>query len=195
MRLGLFGGAFDPPHVAHVALARAAVEQLALDELRICPTGGAYHRPTAPTDAAHRLAMAREAFADVPRAIVDDREIRRAGATYTIDTLRELHAEQPAAELYVVIGEDQAAGFTQWRDWEAIARLAIICVARRHYAAAAQLPLALPGGVRSVQLQLPLHPESATEVRRRLTQGRDIGDLVPPGVARYIAHHHLYQPI
>ncbi|MBC5764523.1 nicotinate (nicotinamide) nucleotide adenylyltransferase [Ramlibacter albus] len=194
-RLGLFGGAFDPPHIAHVALARAAVEQLSLDELRICPTGGAYHRASAPTDAQHRLAMAREAFAEVPRAVVDDREIRRGGATYTVDTLRELHAEQPSAVLHLVMGEDQAAGFTKWREWEAIARLATICVASRQYSAAAQPPLALPAGVRSVQLRLPDHPESATEVRHRLTLGQDIGDLVPPGVARYIAHHHLYQPL
>lgn len=192
-KVGLFGGAFDPPHKAHAVLARGAVEQLGLDELHICPTGDAWHKARGLTDAHHRLEMARIAFAGVPRAVLDDREIRRAGATYSIDTLRELHAEEPAADLYLVIGEDQAASFTSWREWEAVARLATICVARRQYSVAAQPPLALPAGVRVVQLALPILPESATEVRHRLTQGQAISELVAPGVARYIAQHHLYQ--
>jgi nicotinate-nucleotide adenylyltransferase len=193
-RVGLFGGAFDPPHKAHVALALAAVDQLALDVLHICPTGGAWHKAHGLADAAHRLAMAAIAFADVPKAMLDDREIRRPGATYTIDTLRELHAERPGAELFLVMGEDQAAGFTRWREWQAIAGLAILCIARRLDAATDRPVLALPEGVRAVQLELPLHPESATQVRQRFARGQDIAELVPAGVARYIAQHHLYRP-
>jgi nicotinate-nucleotide adenylyltransferase len=195
LKLGLFGGAFDPPHNAHMALAAIAVEQLALDELRICPTGDAWHKPRDLTPARHRVEMAKIAFADIPHSVVDEREIRRGGATYTIDTLREFHAEQPGSELFLVMGEDQAAGFTGWREWQAIAALATLCIAHRQYAATAQPPLALPDGVRAVQLALPFHPESATEVRHRLTQGQDIAELVGPGVARYIAQHHLYRPI
>ena len=98
-KVGLFGGSFDPPHVAHVALAEAALGQLGLDELRILPTGQAWHKSRALTAAEHRLAMARLAFGHLPGAVVDDRELLRAGATYTIDTLRELAAEQPGAQL------------------------------------------------------------------------------------------------
>ncbi|MGI9153494.1 MAG: nicotinate-nicotinamide nucleotide adenylyltransferase, partial [Rubrivivax sp.] len=90
----MFGGAFDPPHLAHVALALAAVEQLQLDELRIFPTGQAWHKSQALSAPEHRLAMARLAFASVPRTVIDERDLRRSGPTYTIDTRRELHSER-----------------------------------------------------------------------------------------------------
>ena len=114
-RLGMFGGAFDPPHMAHRVLAQAAVDQLRLDELRVFPTGQAWHKERTLTPAQHRLAMAQLAFEDLPKVVVDARELQRAGATYTIDTLRELSAEHPGAELFLVMGEDQAAAFTTWR--------------------------------------------------------------------------------
>ena len=194
-RLGVFGGAFDPPHVAHVALARAAVEQLQLDELRIFPTGQAWHRSQALTAPEHRLALAQVAFGGLPRTVIDDRELRRPGPTYTIDTLRELKGEQPAAQLFLVMGEDQAVALTRWRDWEAIVQLAIICVAARPLA---EMPPGAPAGLPAPAelrlLRLPSMPESATEVRERVTQGAGIAHLVPPGVASYIERHHLYQP-
>ena len=80
-KLGVFGGAFDPPHDAHVALAEAAVQQLQLDELRIFPTGSAWHKQRDLAPAEHRVAMARIAFADVPHAVIDEREILRTGPT------------------------------------------------------------------------------------------------------------------
>jgi nicotinate-nucleotide adenylyltransferase len=194
-RLGVFGGAFDPPHVAHVALARAAVEQLRLDELRIFPTGQAWHRSQALTAPEHRLALAQLAFGGLPRTVIDDRELRRPGPTYTIDTLRELKAEQPAAQLFLVMGEDQAVALTRWREWEAILQLAIICVAARPLA---EMPPGAPSGLPAQAelrlLRLPSMPESATEVRGRVQQGDGIAHLVPPGVASYIERHHLYQP-
>ncbi|HMA09597.1 MAG TPA: nicotinate-nucleotide adenylyltransferase [Ramlibacter sp.] len=195
-RVGVFGGAFDPPHIAHVALAQAAVEQLQLDELRILPTGQAWHKAQTLSAPEHRLAMARIAFAGVPRAVIDEREIRRPGPTYTIDTLRELQAERPQAQLFLVMGEDQSSSLTKWRDWEAILELAVICVAARPALAAdgSQPLLDLPPQARSRQLDLPSMPDSATQVRARVASGGDIAHLVPPGVARYIDRHHLYQP-
>lgn len=196
MRLGVFGGAFDPPHVAHVALAQAAVEQLQLDELRIFPTGQAWHKSQALTAPEHRLALAEVAFGDLPRTVIDDRELHRPGPTYTIDTLRELKAEHPGAQLFLVMGEDQAISLTRWREWEAIVQLAIICVAGRPSAQAhAGLPPpGLPAQAELRLLRLPSMPESATEVRGRVAQGQGIAHLVPPGVASYIELHHLYQP-
>lgn len=188
----MFGGAFDPPHRAHVMLARAAVDQLGLDRLHVLPTGSAWHKSRDLTPAEHRLAMTRLAFADVPAVLVDDRELRRTGATYSIDTLRELRAEHPQAQLVLLMGEDQAAGFTGWRDWQEIARLALLGVAGRGTGEGVAALRALPG-VRLETLQLPQMPESATEVRRRLTQGQDITELVEPAVARYIESHHLYK--
>ena len=194
-RLGVFGGAFDPPHVAHVALAQAALEQLQLDELRIFPTGLAWHRSQQLTAPEHRLALARIAFGHLPRAVIDDREMRRAGPTYTVDTLRELKAEQPQAELLLVIGEDQAVSLTSWREWQEIVRIAVICVAGRALDGSREAPSGLPTQAQVRLVRLPSMPESATEVRDRVARGEGIAHLVAPGVASYIEQHHLYQPI
>jgi len=195
-RLGVLGGAFDPPHLAHVALANAALDQLQLEQLRIFPTGQAWHKPQALSAPEHRLAMARLAFGRLPRTVIDERELRRPGPTYTVDTLRELKAEHPAAQLFLVMGEDQAIALMRWREWEAVLGLAVICMAARASAAssadAAQPGLPAQAELRS--LQLPQMPESATEVRERAAAGADISHLVPPAVARYIERHHLYRP-
>ena len=198
-QIGVYGGSFDPPHQAHVALAQAAIDQLALDELRIFPTGHAWHKSRPLSPAADRLAMARLAFAPLARVRVDERELQRAGPTYTVDTLEALRAEFPTAQLYLVIGADQVAALTSWHRWADIAGLATICAAQRasplpdprslQSGAAAPAEAAVP----TRTIQFPLMPISATDIRRRVAQGRDITDLVPPDVARYIATHHLYR--
>ncbi|MBK0393312.1 nicotinate (nicotinamide) nucleotide adenylyltransferase [Ramlibacter algicola] len=195
-RIGIFGGSFDPPHLAHVALARAAVDQLGLDELRILPTGQAWHKSRELTAAAHRLEMAQLAFAGIPHAVVDDRELRRAGPTYTIDTLRELRAESPGAQLLLVIGADQAEALHGWRDSAGIVGLATLAVAARARPDAGAPPFdasQLPAG-RWLPVELPSMPVSATLVRALAAAGQDVASLVPPGVASYIARHHLYRP-
>ncbi len=192
----MFGGAFDPPHVAHVTLARAAVEQLKLDELRIFPTGKAWHKSNDLTPADHRLALAQIAFAGLPNTLVDDRELRRPGPTYTIDTLRELAAEYREAELFIVMGQDQAVQFQRWKEWETIASMAVICVAAREHTtpSASSDTAGLPKNARVCVIELPNMPESATEVRAMVAHGEGIAHMVPPGVARYIDTHHLYTP-
>ena len=191
----MFGGAFDPPHHAHVALARAAVQELRLDHLLVVPTGQAWHKARQLTPAEHRFAMARLAFGGVPRATVDNRELRRAGPTYTVDTLRELAAEFPGATLYLLMGDDQAAGFTSWHDWAAIARLAVLCIAARGPSSGGLQALRRVPGVRvePIVSMAPL-PDSASDIRARLTSGQDFAELVPPDVASYIEHHNLYAP-
>lgn len=191
-RVGMFGGAFDPPHRAHVALASAAVAQLGLDRLFVLPTGNAWHKARPLTAGSHRLAMARLAFADLARVTIDDRELRRTGPTYSVDTLRELRAEHPQAQLYLLMGEDQAGGFAGWHAWEEVARLAVLCVAGRGTGEGVAALRALPG-VRVQALQWTAMPESATDIRARLTAGQDITELVGPAVASYIESHHLYQ--
>ena len=193
-RLGVFGGAFDPPHIAHVALARAALSQLALDELRVFPTGSAWHKARPLSGASHRLEMARLAFCDLPGVVVDDRELRRDGPTYTVETLRELHREHPQDTLVLVIGADQADTFDQWRESAEIARLAIISVAVRPRAdapAGTVDPSRLPGR-QWVPITLPPLPVSATDIRARCASGVGIDHLVPAAVARYIDQHRLY---
>ena len=191
----MFGGAFDPPHRAHLALARAAVEQLALDCLHVFPTGHAWHKARTLSPADDRLAMVRAAFADEPHVAVDDREMRRPGPTYTADTLTELAAENPGAELFLVMGADQASRLGGWHAWEEIVRIAIISIAGRPNSTstsdvfhADRLP-----GARIRQIALPALDISATDIRQRVAEDRGIDLLVPPVVARYIDLHHLYR--
>jgi len=194
-RIGILGGAFDPPHLAHLALAKAAIEQLQLDQLRIIPTGQAWHKPRVLTDATHRLAMAQLAFAELPQAQVDDRETRRSGPTYTIDTLRELHAEAAGAQLFLIIGADQAQALTTWHAWEQILRSAIICVADRPFSTGAGVVFDAESAFpqRFFHLQMPAMALSATDIRSSISTHQDVMALVGESVARYIAAHHLYQ--
>ncbi len=194
----MFGGSFDPPHLAHVALAQAAVAQLQLDVLCIVPTGQAWYKERPLSDAHHRLAMSQLAFDGLERVQVDDREVRRTGPSFTIDTLEALQAENPGAQLYLVIGEDQFAALKSWHRWETVLKIAIICIAHRADPARAEggfdaqfpLPHAL------IPLQLPLMPVSATDIRRQIASGtatpQELARLVPGAVARYIERHHLY---
>ena len=200
-RIGLFGGAFDPPHDAHLALARAAIDELRLDCLHVVPTGDAWHKTRPLSPGAHRLAMCRLAFAELPRVRVDERELLRDGPTYTIDTLTELRAEYPGAALFLQIGADQAAAFHTWRRADEILQVATLSIAVRADPSGAgglfDAENPLPGMAVDAQrvrvLSVPAMPHSATEVRRRVAAGLPIGHLVPPAVAGYIAEHHLYQ--
>ena len=194
-RLGLFGGAFDPPHRAHVALAQLALQQLALDELRILPTGHAWHKQRPLTPAPQRLAMARLAFAELPGAVLDERETQRPGPTYTVDTLRELQAEQAGAQCYLLLGADQLAALPQWHEYRQILQAATIVLAERTALTPdtlAHVALLEQAGARVQRLALPAMPISSSMVRARLSQAQDITDLVPEPVARYIASHRLY---
>lgn len=198
-RIGVFGGAFDPPHNAHVALARAALAQLDLVELRVFPTGQAWHKARALSAAQDRLAMTQLAFAGMARTLVDPREMLRSGPTYTLDTLRDLQQERPGAQLVLIMGADQATSLTRWHGWEEILSIAIISVAFRATTTGSTggnappiLP-ALPPGARFESLELPAMDISATDLRSRAARGEDLSRLVPPAVARYIDQHHLYR--
>lgn len=194
LRLGMLGGAFDPPHRAHFALAQAALDQLQLDQLRIIPTGQAWYKARVLTSAEHRLAMCELGFAGLGRTVIDPRETQRAGATYTLDTLSELRREYPAAQLFLVLGEDQARAFTTWHRWEAIAKLAIICVAARADESGATGGFSTESAPTPPfqRLELPLLPLSATDIRQRVASHKSVSPLVFDSVARYIEQHHLY---
>jgi nicotinate-nucleotide adenylyltransferase len=197
-RIGVFGGAFDPPHQAHVALARAAIQQFDLDSLHVIPTGQAWHKARALSAAEHRLAMTRLAFADEPKVAIDERELRRAGPTFTIDTLEALQAEHPQAQLYLFMGADQFAAFQQWHRWQDVLDIAIICIAARAHSAWATGQFdAYPGrSSRLAVLKMPPLPVSATQIRQRIASQAinpaDLKQLVSEPVARYISLHRLY---
>jgi nicotinate-nucleotide adenylyltransferase len=173
----------------------AALEQLQLDELRVVPTGEAWHKNRVLTPAVHRLEMTHLAFSTLDRVVVDPRETLRSGPTYTVDTLSALHGEFPLAELFLIIGEDQAAALPTWHRWREIADFATICVAARACFAGARGTFdALHQGLASFRtIELPPMDVSATDIRERLASHQNVASLVFEPVARYIAHHHLYQ--
>lgn len=192
-RIGLLGGSFDPPHLAHLALGRAARAQLALDELRWLPAGAPWQKAGRVLAApAHRRAMLAALLADEPGSVIDARELQRDGATYTIDTVRALQAEVPDAEWFLVIGQDQYARFDTWHAWpELLQRLTLAVAARDGRAPTPPAALAAVPH-RCVSIALPAMPISASAVRERLAAGQGVTDLVGTGVAGYIDQHRPY---
>lgn len=131
-RIGLLGGTFDPVHVAHLALARAALEHLALDELRFLPTGRSWQKKPAGASVQHRIDMLRLALAGLPRTTIDERETRRHGATYTIDTLLEMRAESgPQPAFILIMGSDQLRNLSTWHRWRELPEQAHLAVTLR----------------------------------------------------------------
>ena len=193
-RIGVFGGAFDPPHTGHLALSKAALAQLDLTQLRIVPTGQAWHKARTLTDAAHRLQMCRLLFAPIADVWVDDSEIRRAGPSYTVDTLEVLQAQRPGARLMLLLGQDQAAGLPQWHRADDLSRLAIIWVAVRPDATGQVAPLDPELRARFSLHTLPMAAQavSSTDIRERIARSQSTQALLTEPVARYIADHHLY---
>jgi len=189
-RIGLFGGTFDPPHNAHVALARLALTELALDELRWIPAGQPWQKARQITPAAQREAMVRLAMGDEPRFVLERCEIRRAGPSFTLDTVRELQAAQTGAQWFLIIGQDQYAGLHTWRDWRKLLSRVTLAVANRPGVAVEPHP-----DVRAAAHQvvpLPMLDIASTDIRARVAAGQVIDTLVPVSVARYIEANHLY---
>jgi len=197
--VGLFGGAFDPPHCMHRALAQAAIAQLDLDELRVMPTGRAWHKPRPLTPAPHRLAMCHLAFGDMPQIRLDDREICREGPSYTVDTLTELWREVPNARWFLLLGSDQWRAFTTWHRWPDILKGVTVVVAARPDSPVdgAVAPEEASAALPCITLTLPPSRLSSSAVREQLATRTAAelatSGLVPEAVARYISEHHLYQ--
>lgn len=192
-RIGLFGGTFDPVHLAHLALAREALAALQLDEVRWVPAGQPWQKARALTPAAHREAMVRLAIEGEPRFVLDRIELERTGPSYTLDTVCELQAREPGAEWFLLIGADQYAGLHTWRGWEDLLDRVVLAVAARPW----PLPPVAAAVVQRPHRSVPLTmmDVSSTEIRRRVAAGEDFSELVPPAVARYIDHEGLYRPL
>ncbi|MEZ5650304.1 MAG: nicotinate (nicotinamide) nucleotide adenylyltransferase [Burkholderiaceae bacterium] len=206
-RIAIFGGAFDPPHVGHLALARAAGVALAFDELRLMPTGRSWQKPGQRTGATHRLAMARLAAAELPGAVVDDREVSRDGPTYTVETLRELRAEVgPLVSLILLLGSDQLHNLHTWWHHEELLTLANLAVTQREMTRLADFPppvesllehhgrQALSGAAHGelVFFRMPATPVSSSRLRHALAGGEPVDALLPRSVLEYIRRHALY---
>lgn len=201
MTLGVFGGTFDPIHVAHLAVAEAARDALGLARVLFIPNRQPPHKPDqAVTPAAHRLAMVQAAIADNPGFAVSSIEIERAGPSYTSDTLEALRAEQLAAgesgDLALILSAEALAGLATWHEPARVLALAQLVVAPRDGfpdLGSADVARLVPGAdARVVTLDGPRMRLSASEIRARAAAGRSLRYLVPDAVAAYIGDHGLY---
>jgi nicotinate-nucleotide adenylyltransferase len=190
VRLGLFGGTFDPPHIGHLLAATDAVEQLSLDRLLLVPAAvqplkGDSIRATP----AQRLAMTTLLAGDDPRLAVDPIEIERTGLSYTVDTLLAVARREPDAERFLLVGADVLESFAKWREPARVLELATLVVLRR-----GGEPVRLPPSDREIVV-LPTRrvDVSSTEIRGRVREGRSIRGFVPDAVAAYIGAAGLYR--
>jgi len=218
-RVGILGGAFDPPHLAHVALAQSAFNELELEVLHVVPTGQAWHKTRELTSVTDRMAMVRLAFTghsqdgrSSDKICIDEREILRNAASYTIDTLEEIECLYPSAQLFLIMGQDQAESFTTWKAHERIVEKAQVVIASRRVGefskstkwtnrtnrtnrtnSSTDPSLEQQAALRdAIYLNCPLMPISATEVRASIEQGLDVSQLVPELVLNYIQQQGLY---
>jgi nicotinate-nucleotide adenylyltransferase len=195
-RLGILGGMFNPPHVGHLALARAAAIGLGLRRVLLTPVLIPPHKPAKwDPGAEHRLRMCQLAIGEDPRLGVCRLELERAGPSYTVDTLRSIHASDPDAELTLIVGADMAATLASWREPREILKLANLAVAERENTSRREVLEALApldGKAQIEFVEMPRLDVSSSLVRKRLTAGEPIEGLVGNRVASYIAEHELY---
>lgn len=202
MRLGIYGGTFDPVHYGHLLLAEQCREQCALDEVCFVPAASPPHKDDdGITPARHRLQMLEFALAGCPELTISDIEIQREGPSFTVDTLQQLTDEDPSRELFLLMGMDSLVDFPTWREPTRILELATLVVVNRrsqhddaaHEAAVATLQQSL-GKIPEIQIiEMPDIDISATDIRRRAREGRSLRFLTPRPVAMYIAEHDLYR--
>jgi nicotinate-nucleotide adenylyltransferase len=219
MKLGLFGGSFNPVHDGHLAIARQTREALELDQILYIPTSHPPHKPNGSlAPAQDRYEMVRLAIASDPAFAISDVEVRRPGKSYSIDTIRQLQQEYgPHTQLFFLIGLDAFLDFPSWRDPRTLLELCSFVVLSRPGLSFRSLstvsllpPIPYPsladldagrifrieaqiGGQRLICLKLPPCPISASDIRARIRQGHSVANLLPPLVESYILRHHLYQ--
>jgi nicotinate-nucleotide adenylyltransferase len=195
-RLGILGGMFNPPHIGHLALARTAASDLGLGQVLLTPVLIPPHKPAKwDPGAEHRMRMCQLAIGNDPHLSVCKLELERQGPSYTVDTLRSINASDPEAELILIVGADMASTLASWREPREILRLASIAVAEREDTSRRDVLDALApldGEARIEFVEMPRLDISSSLVRRRLTAGEPIDELVGSEVAAYIAEHELY---
>lgn len=165
MRVGFFGGTFDPPHRGHAALARAAVRELKLDRLYVVPAGDPPLKSSVPSSSSQRLCLSRRAFGRMPKTVVSPWEVRRPGLSFTYKTLRAFRRRHPRAEWFLVIGGDSWRNFHKWKRWREILTMARLAVGLRSGVPAAGIHPAVKKA--SVVLKARLPRISSTELRRK----------------------------
>ena len=196
MRVGILGGAFNPPHIGHLVCAQEALVQLELERVVFMPVGVPPHREIDLDPGAEvRLEMAELAVADDERFETSRMELDREGPSYTADTLEALAKESPKDELILILGGDQAAALGSWHEPEKVLERATVAVFERVSWGRNAIGIKigrLPGAERVRYLDMPLMQVSSSSIRRRVRDGLPIRYLVPDKVAEYISSHDLY---
>lgn len=207
--IGIFGGTFDPVHYGHLKTVLFVQQQLGLQQIRLIPLGQAVHREQPAATASQRLEMLYAATADYPQLVIDDREIKRPGGSYTVDTLSSIKQELPDEALCLIIGSDAFAHFLDWHKPETIMTLAHIIVMQRpdsqpltnpaiqklldqrQITSAEQLKESVAGKI--LPIQVPQLDISSTGIRDRLQSDLTISHLLPLPVYELITHWKLYK--
>lgn len=199
MRIGIFGGTFDPPHVGHLISAADALDALSLDRILFIPAAAQPLKVgRAVASPVQRLEMTVLMAGDDARMTADAIEIERAGLSYTVDTVRELTRRSPGHEWYVIVGADVVRSFAKWRDPLGIMKMAGLVILRRGDIDAASLAGWMP---RDEQGEVPAYQVldsrrvdvTSTEIRARVSAGRPIRGFVPDAVQAYIERGGLYR--
>ena len=187
IRIGIFGGSFDPPHIGHLIIAEIARATMRLDKVIFVPANRSPHKlDRTATSGKHRLSMTFLAVRGNPAFSVSDFELRKKRISYTVDTVEEIRRRYPRAKLYLIVGADNYSGFRSWRRPEKILSMAELLV--------------YPREKRTIRhrtnrvhiLDAPLVSISSSEIRRRVRSGLSVRYLVPDSVHRYILLHNLY---
>ena len=207
--IGIFGGTFDPIHFGHLRTAFELLQAMRLSEMRFMPAGNPPHRDVTVASAEQRLAMVRAATEGQPGFVVDDREVRREGISYSVDTMRTLRADYPDSSLCLIVGMDAFLGLPKWRQWRELLELAHLVVAHRPgWRAPSMGPLGELLVDRGTGRIGDLHESragciyihavtqleiSSTEVRKLIAAGRDPRYLMPDAVREFIRESGCYQ--
>lgn len=207
-KIGILGGTFDPVHFGHLRVGLECKEALGLDELRMIPCSIPSHRGVPGANPQQRTAMLAAALSDADNVFVDDRELKREGFSYTVDTLQSLKTEFPEAALYLIIGSDSFQEFLQWHKWQNIIDLANVVIAQRpdhgndresetgiqladRFCSIDQIKQSLAGKVTIVGVsQLEI---SATHIRKLIKESKSVKYLLPDSVIKFIDQHELYK--
>lgn len=200
MRLGLYGGSFDPIHYGHLLLAECARETLRLDEAWLMPAAVPPHKQTRElAPAKHRLAMLELALAGHEQIKSSRLEIDRGGVSYTVDTLATIHDQHPSATLFLLMGADSLHDLPTWREPARICELATVAVVRRGGSPEPDFSVLKPivsdsrlQTIRAAQVQMPLIELSSTDLRHRAATGQSLRFRTPRAVEKYIETHALY---
>lgn len=194
-KIGIIGGSFDPIHFGHFHLALSLLEAHSLEEILWIPAKINPLKTKMPVDDHHRLRMIQLATEDIPFFKISDAEIKRQGASYTIDTLRDLKNERPKDQFYLLLGDDVIPHFMKWKEPEAIIDLATILIGVRTDARLPDLdhlPMEIKKSFEKGWTPIPILDISSTNLRKRLKDNLLCSHLMPAKVLDYIAAHHLY---